>query len=852
MLAKTVRSILLVLVSSAAAAGPPREPVLKQIAVPHPYYYREMYLPQLTSGPSSLAWTPDGRAIVFSMAGSLWRQELESDVAVELTSGPGYDYEPDVSPDGRTAVYVKYDADAMELFLLDLASGASRPLTQGGQVNLEPRFSPDGKRLVFVSTALNGRFHVFGMDVASGQTERWTGENRSTLPRYYYSPFDHELSPAWFPDGSEVLYVSNRGHVHGTGGFFRMKASSGEEGREIHYEETNWKARPEISPDGNRMVYASYLGRQWHQLWTMPATGGDPLPLTYGEHDNVAPRWSPDGSRIAFLSNRGGSTSLWIQEVVGGRSFRLHAGERHYRRPMGRLRISVASPSRVSVEGADNRSYAPDDAWIHADDSFVRSERRFEKHYFHARGDFEVVVPQGKVTVEVSRGLEARPEKRTVEVGSAPLSISFRLSPLDPLPSVRGERWSSGDLHVHMNYGGAYRNDPARLKAQAESEDLDVVHNLIVNKEQRVPDVSYFEGEPDAVSSADFLLFHSQEFHTSYWGHLGLLGLTRNLLIPDYAAYPNTSAKSLYPTNAVISDLARAQGGLVGYVHPYEAPPDPANDPSLTSALVVDVALGKVDYLEVIGFSDHRTTAAVWYRFLNSGFRLPAGAGTDAMANFASLRGPVGLNRVYVPEPDSALSFPRWLETLRRGRSFVTNGPLVWLTVGGKSPGEVLDVPSEGTEVEIEASLRSIVPVDHLELVCNGEVVRAIELAEPRDRADSKGTLPIRKPGWCVLRAWNEGPSEWVLDAYPYATTSPIYVTVAGQEPRSPEDDRYFLQWIDRIRESVEQHRDWNSPSERSDVLEMLERARALYVGHGRIGRLHPKTHGGVSWPVVP
>jgi hypothetical protein len=67
---------------------------------------------------------------------------------------------------------------------------------------------------------------------------------------------------------------------------------------------------------------------------------------------------------------------------------------------------------------------------------------------------------------------------------------------------------------------------------------------------------------------------------------------------------------------------------------------------------VVDVALGKVDYLEVMGFSDHRTTASVWYRFLNSGFRLPAGAGTDAMANFASLRGPVGLNRVYVRVPE--------------------------------------------------------------------------------------------------------------------------------------------------------------------------------------------------------
>ena len=61
-----------------AAAGPARVPVLGQIALPHNYYYRELYLPQLTSGPSSVAWTPDGSAVIYSMQGSLWRQALDS------------------------------------------------------------------------------------------------------------------------------------------------------------------------------------------------------------------------------------------------------------------------------------------------------------------------------------------------------------------------------------------------------------------------------------------------------------------------------------------------------------------------------------------------------------------------------------------------------------------------------------------------------------------------------------------------------------------------------------------------------------------------------------------------------
>jgi Tol biopolymer transport system component len=819
------------------ASAAEREPVLKQIAVPHPYYYREMYLPQLTSGPSSLAWLPDSRSLVYSMAGSLYRQELGSDEAIELTSGPGYDYQPDVSKDGRSVVYVKYDRDAMELYLLDLASGASRPLTSGGHVNVEPRISPDGRRLAYVSTELHGRFHVVLLDLASGATERLTGETRSDLPRYYYSPYDHEISPTWTPDGSEIVFVSNRGHIHGTGGFFRMKAEPGAEAREIHYEETNWKARPDISPDGRRIVYPSYVGRPWHQLWVMPASGGDVFPLTYGEYDNTSPRWSPDGTKIAFISNRSGSTGIWIQEVVGGRTWRLERRGRRYKRPMGRLRLEVLEPSgrrtaaRVSVAGEDGRAYAPGDAWIHADDAFVRTERAFEKHYFHAGGEAVIEVPVGRVAIEIAKGLEHRIVSRSLQVGEEGTSTEVRLEALPPLP---GGRLSSGDLHVHMNYGGAYRTDPERLRFQAASEDLDVVWNLIVNKEQRVPDIAHFTGEPDRVTTADFLLFHSQEFHTSYWGHLGLLGLTRNVLLPDYAAYPNTAASSLYPPNAIVSDLAHDQGGVVGYVHPYEgAPPDPDRDPVLTHALPIDVALGKVDYLEVMGFSDHKVTASVWYRFLNSGFRLPAGAGTDAMANFASLRGPVGLNRVYVRTPEGPLAASTWLDSLRAGRSFVTNGPLLDFTLSGKRPGEEIDLPAGAPDVQFTASLRSIVPVDHFELVCNGQVVRALELTAGRDTFDATGTLSLDRSGWCLARAWNDGASSAILDAYPYATTNPVYVTVGGKPARSKADDEYFIRWIDRIRESVEANRSWNTESERREVLDLIARARAVYVGRG-------------------
>ena len=69
--------------------------------------------------------------------------------------------------------------------------------------------------------------------------------------------------------------------------------------------------------------------------------------------------------------------------------------------------------------------------------------------------------------------------------------MSLALQPLK-LPDW-APRSVSADLHVHMNYGGHYRNTEENLIEQARAEDLDVVYNLIVNKEQRIPDIARFD-----------------------------------------------------------------------------------------------------------------------------------------------------------------------------------------------------------------------------------------------------------------------------------------------------------------------------------------------------------------------
>ena len=84
-----------------------RKTVLAQIQLPHNYYYREMYLPQLTTGPSALTFSPDGKELVYSMGGSLWRQSIGSDQAQELTHAGGYDYQPEWSHDGRHIIFTR-------------------------------------------------------------------------------------------------------------------------------------------------------------------------------------------------------------------------------------------------------------------------------------------------------------------------------------------------------------------------------------------------------------------------------------------------------------------------------------------------------------------------------------------------------------------------------------------------------------------------------------------------------------------------------------------------------------------------------------------------------------------------
>jgi len=821
------------LLGPAGVANAEREAVLKQVDLPHSYYWRELYIPQLTTGPSSVAFTPDGKTLIYSMGGSLWRQTIGFDEAVELTHPVGaYDYQPDVSPDGRSVVFSRYNGVGLELWRLDLGTGGEQRLTSGDAVNVEPRLSPDGKRIAWVSTQGTGHFNLFIADIGPDglrNARRPLGERQSKISRYYYSTYDHALNPSWTPDGKRILYVTNNEVAWGTGDIWSVAADHPSDRRKVLSEETSWSARPEMSPDGKQVLFASYHGRQWRQLWLTTPDGAAPLPLTFGDFDLSSARWSPDGERVAYVSNEGGNTSLAVRDFIGGATTPVVAKERRHRSPQARLTLDIRDeqgrsvPARVAVLGSDKRAIAPTSSWMHADDGFDRVLQPSETHYFHCPSNCTLEAPAGDTAIWVQRGFRYLPWRQSMKLAAGEdRSVSVKLRP-NELPATFG-KWRSADLHVHMNYGGTYRNKPEILARQAQAEDLDAVYNVIVNKEERVPDIGYFRGTPDPASSAETLIMHSQEFHTSYWGHLGLLHLSDHVLTPDFSAYQHTALASPYPFNGVVADLAHAQGALVGYVHPFDWVIDPPKEKSLSNELPADVINGKVDYIEIVGLADHKSTAEVWYRLLNLGFRLPAGAGTDAMANYASLRGPVGMNRVFL-DTGGELSPTALRKALKEGRTFASNGPLLGLEVDGKHPGDTIGRKTAG-KLRFRIALRSPVAVDHLELVQNGRVVKAFALKGGRRNLDAAGDLQVDAGGWLVLRAWNNGSDPQVLDLYPYATTSPIYLDLPGGPSSAPADAAYFAAWLDRVIADAGSRTDDRNDRERRATLDYLRNAR--------------------------
>ena len=393
-------------------------------------------------------------------------------------------------------------------------------------------FSPDGRRLAYVSTLPNGYFNIYVRAIHDGRWAASPGRYADTAyprDRLYFGAMGH-AHPAGLDCGrKELVFVANRDVPLGSGDLWRAPAKAGgiREAVRILHEQTLYRTRPSVSPDGRRIVYASTAGAadQFNNLYLVPVDGGDPYKLTFGAYDHFHPRWSPDGQWIAYISNEDGLPQLCLLETWGGAQKKVRITQRVWRRPMGRLHMRIIdaatgrpTPARIQATATQGRFLAPADACAR-----VSSAGR---DYFHTAGEFTNDVSPGQVTVEVVKGFEYEPprgESKSLAGRTATATVVLRR-----MLDLRAAGWYSGSTHVHMNYGGNLHNTPEDLATMAAAEDLHIVNALAANKDNRVLDRQYFlpdrQEYPLKKPVPGVRILFGEEYRPPFYGHVFLWG----------------------------------------------------------------------------------------------------------------------------------------------------------------------------------------------------------------------------------------------------------------------------------------------------------------------------------------
>ncbi|MFQ5472963.1 MAG: CehA/McbA family metallohydrolase, partial [Dehalococcoidia bacterium] len=423
-------------------------------------------------------------------------------------------------------------------------------------------------------------------------------------------------------------------------------------------------------------------------------------------------------------------------------------------------------PSRVYLED-DVGAVWPDGAMVRKD--------QHGKAFFHAAGHFEARVC-GQVRLLAVRGMEYEPVE--LKLDALPASRRRETVRLKRSSQMAKEGWRSGDVHVHLHYGGEYLLGPQDASLAQRAEDVHFMNMMVANQGSAfIHDKEYFEGKPHELSDPDHILRWGEEYRNDFYGHLCMYGIT-DLVPPIYSGFRLSEHPHDVPANSIAADRCHTVGGTLSYAHPLFGSTE--LDRIFTRArtveakeLPVDVALGKIDALDVMSYpSVDLESARLWYRLLNCGFRLPATAGTDTFMNlvdFTHHSNPPAGNRVFV-QVEGEFTTESWCDGVRRGRTFVTNGPILKLTVDGHGIGSEIE-REEGSNVIVEGQAQSFAPIERLELLINGEVGALGKVAGNGRKASLSHRLRTDSSCWVALRAL--GPaSPQVLGGDLFAHTS--------------------------------------------------------------------------------
>lgn len=767
--AQTAACLLVVLALPALAGAQWTNRYPKNAGYAHHVYLEGYELPILSAGPFDAAESRAGDLVV-AARGWLWRLDAATGVARRLTSGAGVDARPAWSPDGRSLAFVRDDARTLAVILRDLQTGAEVEVDRG--MAMDPVFTPDGRALLYANVSAGGDLDLWRYDVAARSKERLTSEAGI------------ELRPQVLRDGRAIVYLSKS---RAGGDQVRLRTLA--DGRETVLLQGNIvsQTRPALSPDGTMLAFGWPATDGWElRLMSVERPGASIVLVSRAGGRPLVPSWSARGDWIYFSESDARQVPhLYKVPAVGGVVQRVAVRAWETGVPMGRLVIETRCPTCAppTGQGADGvgraaaRLSVTDGAGhpLLPDEGMVRFDGQNGRPYFYSPGTITLDVPAGAVTVRAVRGLATPEVSATVTVRAGETATA--LLALAPLWAAQRDGWFSADHHFHLNYGGPFALQPPDLLPLMWGEDLDVATPMLANLHNRFEEQPLFDWRAQGNGP---VVRWAQEVRSHFLGHVGLLG-TSTLFWPwvwgpGYETYGRDDRPNAEPLAH-----ARAQGGAGYYVHPVSGTRDPFSQQGINAipvALVADAAHGAIDLLEVVClWSNAVGTTELWYRLLNAGFPVAPSGGTDVMTDFHRTMA-VGTTRVYV-RPEGAFNWDSYFAALKAGRSFVTTGPLVQLTVDGLQPGDVL--ARGGREVPFALTVASAVPVDSVALVVNGATVWSGPPPAAPGRRSYTGRVRVPVGGWIAARIVGPPVDRWpAMAEYAFAHTAPVWIGARG------------------------------------------------------------------------
>jgi hypothetical protein len=467
------------------------------------------------------------------------------------------------------------------------------------------------------------------------------------------------------------------------------------------------------------------------------------------------------------------------------------------------IRVNDAStgkptPVRLRIFDAEGTHYVPFgrlDTFATAPGEDVGGQVQLgQARYFYTDGTCEARLPPRPLHVEVSKGPEYAPLSQQVTLGSG--QVSLRLT-IHRWTDLRQEGWYAGDARV-------LDMPPHAALLEGEAEGLAVVNLLARDRPasarspRALTNVLAFSGTAPALSTDQCHVVVNTLNEHPVLGTLALLNCHRAVYPLRFGAPDGADDWSL----ADWCDQCHRKKGLVVWPDIERLTPGSPQGEAL-AALV----LGKIDAFEIASF--RRTepeNLGVWYRLLDCGVRVPL-AGASGKDSNASL---VGNVRTYAHiANDQPFSYPAWIEAVRAGRTFITNGPLLTFTCDGQPPGAVISAPPGGKRVSIRVAMQSTLPCQQLEVLSNSSLVAAREPSGAQQASLMETDLEVKQSCWIAARCWSEAGA--------YAQTSPVYVDVE-EHPLRPSNETaapflavldQTLAWLDaQARCPSEKHRE--------------------------------------------